>query len=316
MFFIQVRSAQLVKMPSPKSFKRLSSSVSESKLLDSDDWDDNSQKAISHQTKRKIIEYLAEEDLSFTQLQSKINSSSDHGKFGYHLRGLAGFIEFEPATKKYKLTYRGRLLFDIIREFRRQVSRGYRPSRYAEQLAAGDHAFALLSSESFKQDIAFPFFKAGLSRGFAAVYIVGEEKLDSEVLALKKHGIDLDSLPTGAFTLMPSFEWYIQKGKAQGKAIIENLQMLLKEKKKAGFVGVWGASEMAVFIDNGKGNELLQYEKSLGRQFGLDVSGICLFDKKRFEEMDISQIFKSHGHIISEELCGKTIDLEKGKRST
>ena len=174
--------------------------------------------------------------------------------------------------------------------------------------------FGMLLSMSIAR--AFPFFKAGLSRGFAAVYIVGEEKLDSEVLALKKHGIDLDSLPTGAFTLMPSFEWYIQKGKAQGKAIIENLQMLLKGKKKAGFVGVWGASEMAVFIDNGKGNELLQYKKSLGRQFGLDVSGICLFDKKRFEEMDISQIFKSHGHIISEELCGKTIDLEKGKRST
>jgi hypothetical protein len=244
---------------------------------------------------------------SFTDLLNRVGADSNHGKFGYHLRTLSKFVELEPTTKEYKLTYRGRLLFDIISDFRSQTSKGNRPLRYAEQLTAGDHAFALFDSESFKRDIVFPFFKAGLSRGFAAVYIVGEEKLDSEVSALKKYGIDLDGLPTGAFTLMPSFEWYIRKGKAEGRVIIENLKMLLKEKKEAGFVGVWGATELAVFIDNGKGNELLRYEKSLGRQFGSDVGGICLFDKKRFEEMDISQIFKSHGHIISEELVGKTI---------
>ncbi len=262
---------------------------------------------MSNPINRKIIEYLAEEDLSFTQLLSRINSSCEHGKFGYHLRRLVGFIEFEPTTKKYKLTYRGNLLLGIIREFRSRVLKANRPLRYAEQLAAGDHAFALVTSESFKRDITFPFFKAGLSRGYAAVYTVGEEKLDAEVLALKKHGIDLDSLPTGALTLMPSFEWYIQKGKAETKTIIENLQMLLEEKKKAGFAGLWGATEMATFIDNGKGNELLQYEASLGRQFGLDMCGICLFDKKRLEEIGISQLIRSHGHIISEELCGRTM---------
>ena len=64
---------------------------------------------------------------------------------------------------------------------------------------------------------------------------------------------------------------------------------------------------MATFIDNGKGNELLQYEESLGRQFGLDVCGICLFDKKRFEEIGISQLFRSHGHIISEDIVGRTM---------
>ena len=272
-----------------------------------DNWDYDSYRAISHSQNRKIIECLHDKNLSFTDLLNRVGADSNHGKFGYHLRTLSKFVELEPTRKEYKLTYRGRLLFDIISDFRRQTSKGNRQLRYAEQLTAGDHAFALFDSESFKRDMIFPFFEAGLSRGFAAVYIVGEEKLDSEVSALKKYGIDLDSLPTGAFTLMPSFEWYIRKGKAEGRAIIENLQMLLKEKKEAGFVGVWGATEMAVFIDNGKGNELLQYEKSLGRQFGLDVGGICLFDKKRFEEMDISQIFKSHGHVISEELVGKTV---------
>jgi len=278
-----------------------------------DNWNNEIHKAMSHPIKRAIIDFLAYDDLSFMQLLNRINSSYEHGNFGYHLRSLVGFIEFEPKIRKYKLTYRGRLLLEIIREFRSSVQKGNQPIRYAEQLAAGAHAFALFSSESFKHDIAFPFFKAGLSKGYAAVYVVGEEKLDSEVLALKKRGIDLDSLPKGAFTVMTSYEYYIQKGKAEDKTIIGNLQMLLEEKKKAGFLGIWGATEMAVFFDNGKTKELLQYEESLGSQFGLDVGGICLYDTKRVEEGSISQIYKSHGHIISEEMCGKTIVKEKAK---
>jgi DNA-binding transcriptional ArsR family regulator len=275
-------------------------------IWESNEWDIKILKALSHPTNRRIIECLAEEDLSFTQLLNRINGPCEHGKFGYHLRRLTEFVEFEPATKKYKLTYRGRLLLDIIREFHIRVQKGTYPLRYAEQLTAGAHAFAVFNSESLKHEIVFPFFKAGLSKGYAAVYLVGEEKLHSEVLALKKRGIDLDSLPTGAFTVMSSFDWYIQKGKAEGKTIKENLKRLLEEKKKVGFAGLWCATEMAVFLDNGKDKELLQYEESLGRQFGLDVAGICLFDNKRFAEMGISQLYKCHGHIISEEICGKT----------
>ena len=275
-------------------------------ICESSDWDDEIQKAISHPINRKVIEYLAEENLSFTQLLNKIDGSCDHGKFGYHLRRLAGFVEFEPVTKKYALTYRGRLLLDIIREFRRRVQKANQPLRYVEQFVRGDHAFALYNTESFKHDIAFLFMKAGLLRGQAAVYTVGEEKLDSEVLLLKKNGLDLDSLPKGALTVIPSYEWYIQKGKAESKTIIENWRVLLEEKKKLGFKGLQVAAENATFFDNGKANELLQYEEAIGRKLDLDACAICLFDSKRLEQIGFSQVCKSHGHIISEEMTGKT----------
>jgi hypothetical protein len=195
-------------------------------------------RACCHPTNRKIVELLAEENLSFTQLLSRINGSGDSGRFGYHLRRLVGFVEFEPITRKYKLTYRGKLLWGIIRDFRSRVQTGNQLLRYAEQLVMGDHAFALFDSESFKRDVTFPFLKTGLSRGYAVVYVIGEEKLNSEVLALKKQGIDLDRLPKGALTLMGSFEWQIQKGKAEAKTIITNWQKLLEEKKKVGFAGL------------------------------------------------------------------------------
>lgn len=276
-------------------------------ILSNNDWDNEVQNAISHPIKRKIIDFLAEEDLSFTHLLNKINGSCDKGDFNYHLRKLTEFVELAPDTKKYKLTYRGYLLLDLIREFRSRILKGNQPLRYAEQLVLRDHASAYFDSESFKRDIVFPFFKAGLAKGYAALYIVGEEKLGSDVSALKKRGLNLDSLPKGAFTVMPSFEWYIQKGKAKTKTIAQNWERLVEEKKEAGFAGLQAIGEMAVFVDEGKVNEMWQYEASLGRQFGFDLCAICLYDKKRFfEEMCISQIFKSHGHIISEELHGET----------
>lgn len=262
---------------------------------------------MSHPINRKIIDYLAEENLSFTQLLNKINGSCDHGNFGYHLRRLIGFVELESATKKYKLTYRGKLLLEVIREFRLRLQRGNQPLRYAEQLAKGTHAFSVFKSESFKHEIAFPFLKAGLLKGFAAVYAVPEEKLGAEVLALKKFGVDIESLPTGAFSVLSNFEWYIQKGEAKPKTIMENHLRVLEQKKQAGFKGLQVAAQMAVFIDAGKDKELLQYEKMLGRQLRLDVCALCLFDEKRFAEMGVSDLFQSHGHIISEETYGETI---------
>jgi hypothetical protein len=58
----------------------------------------------------------------------------------------------------------------------------------------------------------------------------------------------------------------------------------------------------------------LRYEALLGRQLSSDACVICLFDKKRIEELGISQITKSHGYIISEELYGKTVDYRLDTR--
>ena len=263
--------------------------------------------AFYHPTNRKIVELLAEENLSFTQMKNRIIGSCDSGKFGYHLRRLVGFVEFEPSIKKYKLTYRGRLLLQIICEFRSCVQKGNLTVKYAEQLAIRDHAFAVFNDESFKRDITFPFFKAGLAKGNAAFYAVSEEKLDSDVLALKKYGIDIEILPKGAFTVVPSFDWYLQKGKAEAKTILKNWQLMLEEKKKSGFKGLQIAAEIVCFIDNGKVNELLQCEELLGRQFGLDLCAICIYEKSPFLQKAILQVFRRHSHLISEEICGKTI---------
>jgi len=131
--------------------------------------------------------------------------------------------------------------------------------------------------------------------------------LDSEIREIQEYGLDLDSLPKEAFTIMSAYEWYLRKGRAKAKTIVTNWQTLVHEKKKAGFAGVHTAGEVAVFISNGKSEELFGYEESLGRQLAFDLCALCLYDKNILEERHIARVFNCHGHIISEDLLGKTV---------
>ena len=261
---------------------------------------------MSHPTNRGIIDCLRDHSLSFTDLMNKVGNS-DHGRFGYHLRMLREFVELESITKEYRLTDKGKLLSAVIRDFRFLTSGVNEASRYAKNLRIGDHAVALYDNEDFERRISFPFLKAGLSRGEATVYVVSEDKLDSEVRELQKYGIDFDGLPMGTFTVISAYEWFLRKGKAKAKTIAANWQTLVQEKKKAGFLGVHAAAEMAFSIDNSKSKELLRFEQSLGRKLASDVCGLCLYDKNILEEGFLTRVLNCHGHVISKDLIGKTV---------
>ena len=245
-------------------------------------------------------------DLSFTELLNMVGPIN-HGKFGYHLRALKGFVELEPSTKRYRLTDKGRILAGLIRDFSLAASMNEEYARYVENLVFGDHAFALYTSEDFKRQISLPFLKAGLVRGEAVVYLVAENKLDSEVRNIQRSGIDFNKLQKGAFTIMSAYEWYVDKGKAQAETLVANWLKLLKEKEKAGFTGLRAAGETEAFFDYAKSQELLRYEELLGRHFTVNLCALCLYNVDRLEEGRFVRVYKSHGHIIQEGIVGRTV---------
>jgi len=270
-------------------------------------WNDDIQRAMAHPIKRRIIECLRDANLSFTELLHTVDESN-HGRFGYHLRTLKGFVELEPSTKRYHLTDRGRLLAAIIRYFRFIISTGKRPEKYVQGLRFGDHAVGFWDTEDFKRKISLPFLKAGLPKGEAVVYVVSEHKLNSEAREILNYGISGDYIRNGAFTIMSAYEWYLEKGKAQAKTITANWERLIKEKQKAGFTGVRVAGEMDTFFNNAKVDELLKYEESLGRQLPLDLCGLCLYDIDRLDKEQFIRVCNYHGHMISKGIVGKTIE--------
>jgi hypothetical protein len=68
-----------------------------------------------------------------------------------------------------------------------------------------------------------------------------------------------------------------------------------------------GAGDTRVFFDNEKINELLRYEKALGRQLPHNICGLCLYDTNKLDRKKFIQVYNSHGHIISKDIVGKTV---------
>jgi len=274
------------------------------------DWDDQIHRALTHPIRRRIIEYLQERDLSFQELLKSV-VISNHGKLGFHLKALGGLVEREPSMKKYRLTDRGQLAGELIWDARFVIARSgqdlaLKPTRYARRLRLGDHAILFYDTEENMHEITFPFLEAGLLKGEAVVYVVSEHKLDSESREIHRYGISVDQFRGEAFTIMSADEWYLKKGKAQAETIIANWLSLFKEKRKGGFTGLRAATEMKVFFDYAKSEELLRYEAALGRQFTPNLGALCLYDTHRLDEKQFIQLNKSHGHSIFKGIALKT----------
>lgn len=270
------------------------------------EWNGESQKALAHPIKRRIIESLQDRDLSFTELQNVV-AEKNHGRFGYHLRSLKAFVELDSSTRKYRLTSRGKLLAGGIQSFRSITLLNQEYVKYVQNLSLGDHGVVFYAEEDFKRSVSFPFLKAGIARNEAIVYVVSENKLNSETREMRRYGLNLDKLPKEAFTIMSAYEWYLEKGKAQGETIIANWQELLKQKMKVGFTRLRVAGETEVFVDYAKTSELLRYEELLGRQLTMNIVALCLYKRDRFTDEQFVHAYNSHGHLISKGIAGETI---------
>lgn len=275
------------------------------------DWDDEIFNALAHPIRRHIIESLREKSLTYNQLLRLI-SITNHGKLGFHIRTLKGLIEREPSTNKYHLTEKGYLASELVWDIRFILSRGRRdlasePTRYVKKLGFGDHAFLLYSTEDDKREIVFSYLEAGLPREEAVIFLVPEQRIDSENREVQRYGISANNFREGAFMIMSSEEWYLKKGKAHAETIIANWLELINAKQKVGFKGLRAAGEMEVFFNHGKNEQLLKYEETLGRQFTQHWCALCIYDVNRLDKRQISQLTNYHGHIISKDMAWKLV---------
>jgi DNA-binding transcriptional ArsR family regulator len=231
-------------------------------MVNDSPWDEKILKGMANPIKRKIIDSLSKENMSFTQIQDSVGVYGNHGKLGYHLRALKEFVEFDSELKKHRLNYRGELLARIMRDYRSQLSKVPDYKSYVQGLKLGDHAIALYRDHSFKRQVVSSFFQSGLSRGYAGAYFASERKLDSDVKAIGEYGLDFDSLSKKAFTVMSSQEWYLNKGKADPETMMSNIERLTQEKKDAGFAGLVVSGEPGFLIESGFGEECIKWATS------------------------------------------------------
>ncbi|OGD56145.1 hypothetical protein A3K78_06205 [Candidatus Bathyarchaeota archaeon RBG_13_52_12] len=269
-------------------------------------WDDKIHKVMANPIRRKIIDSLNRENMSFSQILNSIGDFNNHGKLGYHLRTLREFIE-QDSNKNYYLNDRGILLSKIMHEYRIQLSEVPDYVGYVQGLKARDHAFALYKDNEFRRRIVFPFLRQGLSNGYAVAYFCQESQLDSDVEAFRKFGVELDTLPRDALTVLSAEDWYVRRGKAEHKTLKSNLEKNVQQKVEAGFAGLVVSGEPGVLIENGFDEECVKCEESMGRQLPSDRYAICLYNYNIMKDNINNRILNSHGHIISKNLLGELL---------
>jgi hypothetical protein len=273
-------------------------------------WDDEIHSALSHPIRRHILECLRERSaLSFQELVKCVRISN-HGKLGFHVRSLKGLVERDRSIKKFRLTDRGQLAAELLWDIRFVISRGgrdlaYEPTRYVRSLNFGDHAFLMYDTDDVKRQVTYSFLEAGLAKDEAVVYLVPENKLDSESREIQRYGISDEVFRKKMVAILSADEWYLRKGKAQAKTIIANWQKLARQWQKVGFKGVRTAGDMEVFFDSAKIKELFRYEVMVGRQLPPYLCGLCIYDQKLLDDKQVYHLIKCHGHFINRDWAWK-----------
>jgi hypothetical protein len=175
---------------------------------------------------------------------------------------------------------------------------------YADQLNLSDHAFVMYGDADFRRAVAFPFLRAGLTRGMATIYLASEQGMDKERKEMKRRYADIEELEErGAFTIMSAEEWYMRRGKASPHTIVDNWSKLVQEKMREGYKGLQAAAEMDVFSENSKTSELVAYERKIGRKFPQSICGMCMYDAPRLEPGQVMSLIETHGHGIFERIA-------------
>ena len=87
----------------------------------------------------------------------------------------------------------------------------YNPINYVGRLGPSDHAVALCADAAFRKGLLFPFFRSGLLRRMATVYVVSERRMDRERREMRKLRVDIEKLEEeGAFMIISAEEWYMR----------------------------------------------------------------------------------------------------------
>jgi len=174
---------------------------------------------------------------------------------------------------------------------------------FVRRMKAKDHVVMFYSKPEDKRHVLFTYLKAGLDQGEAAAYVASEETPNEIKQAMKKFGIDVDSVEkSGALHVIDYKNWYIIGGKSSIPKTMELWKKLYNEAMAKGFKGLRITGETACFFNHGMVKELVKYEKSLHKVFELPMTGICAYDTNVVAKEGGGEIYldliKAHSTVI------------------
>ena len=153
------------------------------------------------------------------------------------------------------------------------------------------------------------FVKAGINRGERVIYVAGEEPPERIREVMLHYDLDIMEVEReGQLKIMNYDKVYIVDSRVEIPKILKRWKMAFEEALEVGFRGLRVCGEAECFFTNNLVEELIEYEKAIGRKPKFPMEALCVYSLHRLDflkETSIYEIVKSHGCIISPSFAGE-----------
>ena len=165
-----------------------------------------------------------------------------------------------------------------------------------------DHLALIYDKQDEQLDIIVPYLRMGLERGEKSVYIVDDTSAESVVMAMERHGIDVDAaMASGALAIITKHDAYLKNGEFDPDWMIGFLADAVQSAKKEGFQSVRASGEMTWALGSAGDahGRLIEYECKLNSFFpGYDMGGICQYNRRRFSPGTLMHVIHTHPRLV------------------
>ncbi|MEW5855353.1 MAG: MEDS domain-containing protein [Myxococcota bacterium] len=181
------------------------------------------------------------------------------------------------------------------------------PSDVIPTLRPGDHVCLFYESQEEQRAWLVPFFREGLRRGEACVYIMDQHHRHDVAAALHAGGVDVRAeVRRGALSLLTQDDTYLRGGRFDPGAMITLLQGATRDALRRGFTALRVTGEMTWSLGGEPGCErLVEYESLLNDIFPRSKTlAICQYHRPRFPAELLLGALRTHPTaILGEDLC-------------
>lgn len=162
----------------------------------------------------------------------------------------------------------------------------------------GDHACLIYDSHEHQMAAVLPFVKTGLEKREACLYIANDRSTEEVKDSFRGYGINVDAeIKRGALTF--SQNNMIPGQSFDPNSMISVLDGLMTEAMGKGYSGFRASGEMTWVLGEGCGcDRLIEYEALLNERFPSTLTGICQYNRRRFDPEIIRDVLRTHPVII------------------
>ena len=167
----------------------------------------------------------------------------------------------------------------------------------------GDHNVCFYTSPQEKHKVLFSNLKAGLDKGYSAVYVASGENIEQVKVEMKNFGLRLND--PMKLKIVTSRQFYSSDEEFHTDRIIEQWRSLADESVDRGFGGLYVSSDLVNIFDYLTEKNMvevwLKYENAIGRTFKFPMEAICAYhtDQIKSNEQALLQLIQAHKNTVT-----------------